>query len=215
MWQASSCLTVTLLEKLKVPTVCKTLETKYLIDQTDLQENERKANYKQKSNDWLEYFDENPDATIADLQAAAESYAGDPEGVPEWLKKRIRYRDPSGQQQAEFLIETASDAAERGTLTEELVDKVYEVDPAKARELAEKLDKQNKFSNNEAFKEYFESLEGLIKKSVDAVDTPGGTEVLRYMQKDFQEIVTKKVAGGMSIEDASREAAFEIRDKVN
>ena len=191
------------------------LHTKYLIGQTDLEVNERKAAYKQKTNEWLEYFDENPDATTADLQAAAASYAGDPEGVPDWLKKRIRYRDPSGQQQAQFLIETADDAAKRGTLTTELVNKVYEVDPAKARELAAKLDAQNQFANNDSYKEYMESLEGLIKKSVDAVDTPNGTAVLRFMQKNFQELVTRKVAGGMSIEDASREAAFEIRDKVN
>ena len=53
------------------------LHTKYLINQTDLEESERKATHKQKSNEWLSYFDENPDATTADLQAAAASFAGD------------------------------------------------------------------------------------------------------------------------------------------
>ena len=191
------------------------LQTKYFIDQTNLEENERKANYKQKSNDWIKYFDENPDATIADLQTAAESYAGDPQGVPEWLRKRISYRDPSGQQQGDFLIEMADDAAGRGTLTTTLVNKVFEVDPVKGRELAAKLDKQNEFSNNDAYQEYYDSLEGLVKTQTEATDTPGSIEALRFFQKNFTQEVTKKVAGDMSIEDASREAAFEIQDKVN
>ena len=51
-----------------------------------------------------------------------------------------------------------------------------EVDPAKARELARRW-MSRMVANNEAYSEYFDSLEGLVKKSVDAVDTP---VVLKY-----------------------------------
>ena len=69
-----------------------------------IDENKRKADYKAKSNEWLAYFDQNPDASVADLQAAAESYAGDPEGVPEWLRKRIRYQDQQVQPKVILLL---------------------------------------------------------------------------------------------------------------
>ena len=190
------------------------LATKADIDAIELDASQRKAEHKQKSNEWLAYFDSNPDATKADLDAAAASFAGDVQGVPEWLKKRIRYQDPTGQAQGDFIIEMAEDAAGRGTLTNTIINKVYEVNPAKAMELSEKLAKQNQFTNNDAFKEYYASLEGLVKKQVDATDTPNSVDVLRFLQKNFQEEVTKKVAAGMSIEDAAREAAFEIQGKV-
>ena len=96
-WQVSLCLTVRLLEKPKGIQRIEDLQTKYLIDQTNLEEEERKANTNRSLTIGSSTLMRTHNATTADLQAAAESYAGDPQGVPEWLRKRIRYQDPTGQ----------------------------------------------------------------------------------------------------------------------
>ena len=189
------------------------LETESELAETTLRNKQETAQREEKSREWLELLN-SPEATMADMKAAEEAFKGDVKGTPQWLQKRINANDPQGQATTKALTTIADDMAARKMLTLDLVNRVYEVDPVKGAELREKLQQQNQFVDNDAYKEYRDSLEGLVKKSSETLDTVASTGALMEITKQWNSRVEELVAGGMSVQDAARTSATEIEGKI-
>ena len=189
------------------------LETEAELSENSLRTKQENAQRDEKSREWLELLN-NPEATMADMKAAEEAFKGDVKGTPAWLQKRVNANDPTGQATTKALTTIADDMAARKMLTLDLVNRVYEVDPVKGAELRQKLTEQNQFVDNDTYKEYRDSLEGLVKKSAETLDTVASTGALMEITKQWNSRVEELVAGGMSVQDASRTSATEIEKKI-
>jgi hypothetical protein len=189
------------------------LETEAELAENSLRTKQENAQREKMSNEWMELLN-SPEATMADMKAAEEAFKGDIKGTPQWLQKRINANDPQGQNITKSLTTRADDMAARKMLTLDLVNRVYEVDPVKGAQLREKLTEQNKFVNNDTYVEYRDSLEGLVKKSAETLDTVSSTGALMEITKQWNSRVEELTAGGMSIQDASRTSATEIEQKI-
>jgi hypothetical protein len=190
------------------------LETEAELSENTLRNKQENAQREQKSKEWLELLN-SPEATMADMKAAEEAFKGDVKGTPQWLQKRINANDPQGQNVTKSLTTIADDMAARKMLTLDLVNRVFEVDPVKGAALREKLKEQNQFVDNDTYKKYKDGLQGLVKKTAESTDTVASTGALVEFTNIYQSKVEEFVAGGMSIQDASRKAATELEADVS
>jgi hypothetical protein len=174
-------------------------------------------NYQEESKAWHRHIV--VDGNTQDIGAAIESFKDDVKGVPEWLRKLSGAGDASKGGYNSGLITTAKDFQARKMLNQDLVDKVFEVDPKLGNELQKSLDDQDPFMRNDRYKAMHEIV-GKLNSKKDAFGQYPASTVSSYndsqrLQKNFEQLVRNGVADGASIDDAATNAGRLIEQGHN
>ena len=178
-----------------------------------------RQNYQEESKAWHRHIVVDGNNTPEDLAAAAESFKDDVQGMPDWLRKLRGAGDASKGGYNSGLITTAKDFQARKMLNQDLVDKVFEVDPKLGNELQKSLDDQDPFMRNDRYKAMHEIVGKLNTKKDSFGQYPAST-VSSYndsqrLQKNFEQLVRNGVADGASIDDAATNAGRLIEQGHN
>ena len=178
-----------------------------------------RQNYQEESKAWHRHIVVDGNNTPEDLAAAAESFKDDVQGMPEWLRKLRGAGDASKGGYNSGLITTAKDFQARKMLNQDLVDKVFEVDPKLGNELQKSLDDQDPFMRNDRYKAMHEIVGKLNTKKDSFGQYPAST-VSSYndsqrLQQNFEQLVRNGVADGASIDDAATNAGRLIEQGHN
>ena len=177
------------------------------LDEYSLEQKQKKMQRQKMEQDWRALLNDDPSA--GNLEKAAEAFRSIDAPVPDWIQRRIKNNDPSGTGLNQALIDSAKDALARGTLTQERIDEIYESNPVEGRQLQEAYDKQNPYAKDKTYAEMLKSLEGLTK-DLGSSGTPNSAKAQLELEGIYKTKVDGYVAGGMSIADASKEAANDI-----
>ena len=167
-----------------------------------------RQNYQEESKAWHRHIV--VDGNTQDIGAAIESFRDNVQGVPEWLRKLSGAGDASKGGYNSGLITTAKDFQARKMLNQDLVDKVFEVDPKLGNELQKSLDDQDPFMRNDRYKAMHEIVGKLNSKKDSFGQYPAST-VSSYndsqrLQQNFEQLVRNGVADGATIDDAATNA---------
>lgn len=171
--------------------------------------------YQEESKAWHRHIVVDGNDSPEDLAAAAESFKDDVEGLPEWLRKLRGAGDPSKGGYNAGLITTAKDFQARKMLNQDLVDKVFEIDPKLGNELQKSLNEQDPFMRNDRYK----GLHGIVSKMHTQKDQFGQypqDSISSYndsqkLQETYEQLVRNGVADGASIDDAATAAGNAIQ----
>ena len=166
--------------------------------------------YQEESKAWHRHIVVDGNNSPEDLAAAAESFKDDVKGMPEWLRKLRGAGDPSKGGYNAGLITTAKDFQARKMLNQDLVDKVFEIDPKLGNELQESLNDQDPFMRNDRYKNMHEIV-GKLNTKKDAFGQYPASTISSYndsqrLQENFEQLVRAGVADGASIDDAATNA---------
>ena len=175
--------------------------------------------YQEESKAWHRHIVVEGNNTPEDLAAAAESFKDDVKGMPEWLRKLRGAGDASRGGYNSGLITTAKDFQARKMLNQDLVDKVFEVDPKLGNELQKSLNEQDPFMRNDRYKALHEVVGKMNTKKDQFGEYPAST-VSSYndsqrLQQNFEQLVRSGVADGASIDDAATNAGRLIEQGHN
>tara|TARA_Y100000004_G_scaffold138576_1_gene157206 strand:+ start:828 stop:3533 length:2706 start_codon:yes stop_codon:yes gene_type:complete len=178
-----------------------------------------RQNYQEESKAWHRHIVVEGNNTPEDLAAAAESFKDDVQGMPEWLRKLRGAGDPSKGGYNSGLITTAKDLQARKMLNQDLVNKVFEIDPKLGNELQKSLNDQDPFMRNDRYKAMHEIV-GKLNTKKDAFGQYPASTVSSYndsqrLQENFEQLVRNGVADGASIDDAATNAGRFIEQGHN